>query len=130
MRTTIAGPALQYPGPSFAPTVFESKSPYEAFSPRQRRRVPRLIEQIRRAIRALQYTPKTELAYVRWTKDFVRFHDMRHPRELGPDEIQQFVSYLANERRVSASTQNQALCALLFLYRDCSAAKRRQSVGG
>lgn len=115
MRTTIG---WGFPSNlQAAPTLRESKSSYRP-NLRKRTRTPKLIDQVRRAIRARQYSPRTESAYVRWVREFVRFHNLRHPKELGADEIRQFVSYLANERRVSASTQNQALCALLFLYRE------------
>jgi integrase len=61
---------------------------------------------------------RTEDAYADWIRRFILFHKKRHPAEMGLDEVRQFVSHLAVEGRVSASTQNQALCALLFLYRD------------
>jgi len=61
--------------------------------------------------------PRTEDAYVGWIKQFILFHGKRHPRELGTTEVERFLTYLATQRRVSASTQNQALCALLFLYK-------------
>ncbi len=64
------------------------------------------------------YSPRTEAAYVRWTKLFVRFHGIRHPRDLGAPEVTQFLTHLAVARRVAASTQGQALGALLYLYRE------------
>jgi integron integrase len=64
-----------------------------------------------------QYSPRTEEAYVQWIRRYVLFHKLRHPAEMGTDEIQAFLSDLAVRGKVSASTQNQALCALLFLYR-------------
>ena len=79
---------------------------------------PRLLTLVRRAIRARQYSHRTEEAYTGWIKRFIIFHDKRHPLAMGPDEIRAFLSYLATERRVSDSTQTQALCALLFLYRE------------
>jgi hypothetical protein len=63
-------------------------------------------------------SPRTIEAYVAWIRRFIRFHDRRHPRELGEREVTAFLSALATERRVAAATQNQALAALLFLYRD------------
>lgn len=78
---------------------------------------PRLLALVRRAIRTRHYSRRTEEAYVRWIRQFVRFHGLRHPRELGAAEVTRFLSALAVEGRVSASTQNQALGALLFLYR-------------
>lgn len=80
-------------------------------------RSPRLIDQVRAAIRIHGYSRRTEKAYVGWIRRYVRFHGTRHPIELGEAEVSAFLSYLAVERKVSASTQNQALSALLFLYR-------------
>ena len=68
-------------------------------------------------MRARRCSPRTERAYVSWIRRYVRFHGMRHPRELGAREASAYLSWLATQRRVSASTQNQALCAILFLYR-------------
>lgn len=78
---------------------------------------PPLLEQVRRALRLKHYSIRTEDAYVQFIKRFILFHRKRHPSEMGADEIRQYLSYLANEGRVAASTQNQALSALLFLYR-------------
>jgi integron integrase len=77
-----------------------------------------LIGQMRRVLRLRHYSRRTEEAYVAWTRRFVRFHGMRHPRELEPAAVRAFLSDLAVRERVSASTQNQALAALLFLYRE------------
>lgn len=79
---------------------------------------PRLLDSVRHAIRARHYSRRTEDAYVSWIKRFIFFHGKRHPNEMGEDEIRSFVTDLAVRRRVSASTQNQALSALLFLYRE------------
>lgn len=68
---------------------------------------------VRQEVRLRHYSPRTELAYVRWIRRFIRFHGTRHPAELGPEEVAAFLSSLA----ASASTQNQALAAILFLYR-------------
>ena len=78
---------------------------------------PRLLDRLRSAIRAMHYSSKTEEAYVSWTRRYVQFHRLRHPRELGTAEVNEFLTHLAVERGVSASTQNQAASALLFLYR-------------
>lgn len=78
---------------------------------------PRLLDRMRAALRARHYSERTEAAYCLWVKRFIRFHGMRHPAELGEAEINAFLTHLAIEGRVSASTQNQALAALLFLYR-------------
>jgi len=79
---------------------------------------PKLLDQVRDAIRARHMSPRTEEAYVHWIKRYVLYHHKRHPAEMGPAEITRFLTALAVERRVSASTQNQALAALLFLYRE------------
>ena len=77
---------------------------------------PKLLDQVRHAIRTRHYSPRTEETYVHWIKRFIFFHNKRHPEEMGEKEIAQFLSSLASEQRVSASTQNQALNAILFLY--------------
>lgn len=77
----------------------------------------KLLDQVRAAIRLRHYSLRTEEAYVQWIKRFIFFHDKRHPLDMGEKEITQFLSALAVKGHVSASTQNQALCALLFLYR-------------
>ena len=79
---------------------------------------PSLLAEVRRAIRLRHYSRRTEDAYVGWIRRFIGFSGTRHPRELGPSEVTRFLSSLAVDRQVSASTQNQALAALLFLYRD------------
>lgn len=79
---------------------------------------PSLLSQLRRAIRTRHYSPRTEEAYVHWVRRFIRFAGLRHPRELGAVEVTGFLSHLAVEGRVSASTQNQALSAITFLYRE------------
>ena len=78
----------------------------------------RLLDKVREAIRMRHYSRRTEKAYVGWIRRFILFHDKRHPAEMGHAEITQFLSSLAVNARVSASTQNQALNALLFLYRE------------
>jgi len=78
---------------------------------------PKLLDQVRAAIRTRHYSYRTEKAYVGWIKRFIFFHNKRHPLEMGEAEVGQFLSNLATEAHVSASTQNQALNALLFLYR-------------
>jgi integron integrase len=80
-------------------------------------RPPKLLDQLRRCIRDKHYSLRTEDAYVYWARWFIRFHGLRHPAEMGAAEVQAFLSYLANERKVAASTHKQALCALLFLYK-------------
>jgi integron integrase len=78
----------------------------------------KLLDQVRQAIRKRHYSDRTENVYVHWIKRFIFFHNKRHPIEMGEIEIGQFLSNLATDGRVSASTQNQALNALLFLYKE------------
>jgi len=78
----------------------------------------RLLDRVRDAIRARHYSRRTEKAYVAWIRRYIVFHGKRHPLELGAAEITRFLSALATQGGVAASTQNQALSALLFLYRD------------
>ncbi len=78
---------------------------------------PKLLDRVRIAIRTRHYSLRTEEAYVAWIRRFIFFHNKRHPMDMGEPEINAFLSGLAVKERVSASTQNQALCALLFLYR-------------
>lgn len=77
----------------------------------------KLLDQVSDAIRIKHYSFRTEKTYVEWIKRFILFHNKRHPKEMGADEIQAFIAHLATERTVSASTQNQALSAVMFLYR-------------
>jgi integron integrase len=77
----------------------------------------RLLDQLRRAIRTLNYSPRTEQAYTQWARRYIRFHRLRHPADMHDRQVIEFLSYLAVERDVSANTQNQALNALVFLYR-------------
>jgi hypothetical protein len=78
---------------------------------------PRLLDRVREAIRARHYSRRTEKAYVAWIKRYIFFHAKRHPAEMGGPEVTRFLTSLAVESRVASSTQNQALNALLFLYR-------------
>jgi integron integrase len=78
----------------------------------------RLLDQVRQRIRVLHYSLKTEKAYIHWIKRFILFHNKTHPKDMGSEQIAVFLSYLANTQHVSASTQNQALSALVFLYKE------------
>ncbi|HET7922186.1 MAG TPA: integron integrase [Gammaproteobacteria bacterium] len=82
----------------------------------QEAKPPRLLDQVRAALRTRQYSRRTEKSYCYWVRFFIRFHDLRHPRELGPEQVRAFLTWLAMERQVAAATQNQALNALVFLY--------------
>ena len=77
---------------------------------------PKLLDQLRSFMRTRRYSLRTEQAYLDWIRRFILFHGKRHPRDMGENEIVEFLTHLAAERNVSASTQNQALSALLFLY--------------
>ena len=79
---------------------------------------PTLFQAVRHCIRARHYSFRTERTYLHWIRRFVVFHGRRHPREMGGTEVSAFLSWLANARNVAAATQNQALAAILFLYRD------------
>jgi len=81
-------------------------------------RPPKLLDRVRFAMRVRHYSPRTESAYVGWIKRYIHFHGVRHPDEMGSNEVVEFLSDLAVNSHVAASTQNQALSALLFLYRD------------
>lgn len=78
---------------------------------------PRLLEQVKNAIQVRHYSIRTEQAYVRWIKHYIYFHNKKHPNEMGDEEITAYLSHLASTKNVSAATQNQALNALVFLYR-------------
>jgi integron integrase len=78
---------------------------------------PKLLDQVRQKIRFLHYSIKTEQAYTYWIKRYILFHDKRHPKDMGGEGITSFLNYLANRENVSASTQNQALTAIIFLYK-------------
>lgn len=79
---------------------------------------PKLLDQVRYAVRARHLSYRTEGAYIHYIKRFIVFHNKRHPSEMGTEEIQAFLTYLAVKKKVAASTQNQAFSALLFHYRE------------
>ena len=78
---------------------------------------PRLLDLVRNEIRLRHYSLRTEKAYVDWITRFILFHNKRHPKDLGADHVSAYLTYLATRRNVAASTQNQALNALVFLYK-------------
>ena len=80
-------------------------------------RPKKLLDQVRDAIHLKHYSIRTEEAYVNWVKRYIYFHGLRHPAEMGAAEVEAFLTHLAVQENVAASTQNQALSALLFLYR-------------
>jgi len=79
---------------------------------------PKLLDQVREKLRVKHYSIRTEQAYVDWIKRFIFFHQKRHPETMGNREVSEFLSHLATHRNVAASTQNQALSALVFLYQE------------
>src|ERR1700719_4257727 len=79
---------------------------------------PKLLDQVRQLLRARRYSLRTEEAYLGWIRRYILFHGKRHPAEMSEEEVSAFLSHLAVEGRVAASTQNQALSALLFLYKE------------
>jgi integron integrase len=100
----------QGPGPPPGPTPAAACP-----SPAQK---PRLLDRVRESIRVRHMSPETERAYVGWVKRYIFFHGKRHPDQMGADEVRSYLTSLATRRQVSASTQNQAFSALLFLYRE------------
>ncbi|MDD3651189.1 MAG: phage integrase N-terminal SAM-like domain-containing protein [Immundisolibacter sp.] len=78
----------------------------------------KLLDQLRDRIRVKHYSIRTETQYVQWVRRFILFHGKRHPREMGAGEVEAFLSHFAVDGKVAAATQNQALSALLFLYRE------------
>jgi len=78
---------------------------------------PKLMQRVRDELRARHYSRRTEEAYSGWIKRFIFFHNKRHPSSMGAEEVNAFLTHLATDGKVSAGTQTQALCALLFLYR-------------
>lgn len=79
---------------------------------------PRFLDLVRERIQVKHYSIRTEEAYVGWIKRFIFFHNKRHPKDMGKIEMEQFLTHLAVDKQVAASTQNQALAALLFMYRE------------
>jgi integron integrase len=78
----------------------------------------KLLDQYSEALRTLHYSSRTEKTYISWARQYILYHNKRHPREMGVIEINEFISFLANKKNVAASTQNQAMSAVLFLYRN------------
>jgi hypothetical protein len=89
-----------------------------AFGVENRRGGTKLLDLVRTALQLRHYSPRAERAYCGWIVRYIVYHGKRHPSDLGAREVQQFLAHLARDRRVSASTQNQALAALLFLYNE------------
>ena len=98
--------------------TFRRPSPAGADAHGSGDRKPKLLDQLRGALRSRHYSRRTEQTYCLWVKRFIYFHSIRHPAEMAEPEINAFLTHLAVNQKVSASTQNQALSALLFLYRE------------
>lgn len=79
-------------------------------------RAVKLLDRLRERIRLMHYSQRTEESYVYWCRAFIRFHGVRHPAEMGHEEVEAFLTHLAVQRQVAISTHRQALSALLFLY--------------
>src|SRR5438309_352728 len=93
-------------------TPYTTVSLPDSSPPRKRK----LLDRVRWCLRVKHYSIRTEQTYVDWIRRFILFHGKRHPEEMGEEQIADFLSHLASERNVAASTQNQAFSALLFLY--------------
>lgn len=78
----------------------------------------KLLDQVSDSIRRKQYSHSTERAYVNWIRQYILFHDKRHPKDMGAVDVERFLTYLAVERNIAASTQNQAFSAIIFLYKE------------
>jgi site-specific recombinase XerD len=111
-------PRLSPPALSEASARLSRRNLYPCSRPRKHDgSTATLLDQVRAAARLRHFSPRTEKAYLGWIRRYVLFHGKRHPREMGAQEVRAFLTHLAVERRVAASTQTQALAALLFLYR-------------
>lgn len=108
---SLPGPFAFAPGPQPA-----RRAPAVANHPLPPLKAPRLLDQVRERIRYLHYSRRTEDAYLHWCRAFIRFHGLRHPADMGAAEVEAFLRSLVSERDVAASTHNQALSALIFLY--------------
>lgn len=105
----------------FSPFPFLPLAPYpwlEMLTTQKATSAPKLLTLVRSAAQVHHYSPRTEEAYVGWVRRFVRYHGLRHPSALGPREVRDFLTTLAHREQLSASSQTQALSALLFLYRE------------
>jgi integron integrase len=110
MDPTAEPPAPAFPRPRPASAGFDKGQAVATAA-------PRLLDQVRAQLHYRHYSLRTEQAYLYWIRFFIRWHGLRHPRELGGVEVEAFLSMLATERRVAPATHKQALSALLFLYR-------------
>jgi integron integrase len=102
---------------AMSPITYSTDREFAAFRIAEERTAPKLLDIYRETLRVKHYSARTEDTYVTWVKNFILFHNKRHPREMGVNEVGQYLTHLASSREVSASTQNQAFSAILFLYR-------------
>src|SRR6266581_7713686 len=116
----MAAPQMRQSVPSRKPKPLHEvrETPANAQNEQSEDPKPRLLDQVRETLRARHYSRRTEKTYVHWIRRFIFFHGKRHPAEMGAGEVTAFLTSLAVQGKVAASTQNQALSALLFLYRD------------
>ncbi len=105
------------PGANSGPILSNPSNPYPRITPPDAGQKPKLLDRLREALRSRHYSRRTEETYCHWVKRYCYFHNLRHPAEMSEAEINAYLTHLAVKERVSASTQNQALSALLFLYR-------------
>jgi site-specific recombinase XerD len=96
--------------PNDVQLVTERDQPYKE--------TPRLLDQVRNVIRCKHYSIRTEQSYLDWIRRYIYFHNKQHPKDMGEPHISGYLTHLAVDRKVASSTQNQALCALVFLYRE------------
>ena len=105
------------PEANSAPFLPNPASRHPRIVPPEPGQKPKLLDRLGEALRSRHYSRRTEQTYCHWVKRFIYFHNVRHPAEMAEPEINAYLTYLAVKEKVSASTQNQALSALLFLYR-------------
>ena len=109
---------VDHPHDPYSPSSPPGPEPASAGPIAPAPRSGRLLDAVRTVIQARHYSRRTEKAYTGWIRRFILFHGKQHPKKMGHEEISAFLSHLATQRKVSASTQNQAMSALLFLYRE------------
>jgi len=116
----MAAPQMRQSVPSRKPKPLPEvrETPANAQNEQSEDHKPRLLDQVRETIRRKHYSIRTEEAYLDWIKRYIFFHHKRHPAEMGESEMEQFLNHLAVQKKVAAATQNQALSALVFLYRE------------
>lgn len=117
MQSRHYAPKGEAPDDTCTPRTVQGPASPQTHSGSGEQRQPKLLDQVRQRARAENLSHSTEKSYISWIKRFILFHGKRHPKDMAEAEINAFLTHLAVDRNVSASTQNQALSALLFLYR-------------